>query len=453
MSTATEAPPASDAPAEARTASLPPGPRAPRAIQTLAWQSRPGPFLLRNRERYGDMFTITIGPEPPWVILADPDAVKQVFTGDPRLLHAGEGNEILRPILGNDSVLLLDEKPHMRQRKLMLPPFHGERMQRYGTLMQEIAEAEVDRFPRGEAFPLHPHMQAVTLEIIMRAVFGLAEGERLERLRDALRGLLDRLSSPAALVLVNIIGPDRIRRVNAVVQLLDTVDALLLEEIEDRRQADDLDEREDILSLLLQARFEDGEGLSDKELRDELVTLLTAGHETTATALSWGMERLVRHPEKLERLREEALLRDADAYEYADAVIKETLRLRPVLPVVVRRLQEDMEFGGRLLPAGVNVAPCIYLVHRRPDIYPEPERFLPERFLDQAAGTYTWFPFGGGVRRCLGAAFAMYEMRIVLQVMARRLRLSPSQPGREPTRRRAITLTPGRGGKVVAEVA
>jgi cytochrome P450 len=421
-------------------------------VQTLAWQSRPGPFLMRNRERYGDMFTMKVGTEPPWVVLSDPDAVKQVFTGDPRLLHAGEANNILRPILGDNSVLLLDEKPHMRQRKLMLPPFHGERMQRYGALMEQITEEEVARWPRGEAFALHPHMQAVTLEIIMRAVFGLAEGERLERLRDGLRGLLDRLSNVAALILINVIGPERTKRVNRVVDLMEEVDGLLLEEIQARRASDDLAERDDILSLLLQARFEDGEGLSDQELRDELMTLLVAGHETTATALSWGMERLVRAPEKLERLREEALASEA-TYDYADAVIKETLRLRPVLPVVLRRLQEDMEIGGRYLPAGVNVAPCIFLVHRRADVYPEPLRFLPERFLDDAAGTYTWFPFGGGVRRCLGASFAMFEMRIVLQVMARRLRLRAGQPEREPTRRRAITLAPGRGGEVVAEVA
>ena len=452
MSTTVAEPVATAATTDTVTPSLPPGPGLPRAIQTMAWQSRPGPFLTRNRERYGDMFSIKIGTEPTWVVLSDPDAVKQVFTGDPRLLHAGEANEILRPILGDSSVLLLDEKPHMRQRKLMLPSFHGERMQRYGSLMEEIAEAEIDRWPRGEALALQPHMQAVTLEIIMRAVFGLDEGERLENLRAALRKLLDRTTSVGTLLLVGILGPHRISRVNNIIRLLDAVDGLLLEEIADRRRSGNLEERDDILSLLLQARFEDGEGLSDQELRDELVTLLVAGHETTATALSWGMERLVRHPEQLDRLRAEAQS-DAEEFEYADAVIKETLRLRPVLPVVVRRLKEDMEIGGRLLPAGITVAPCIYLVHRRPDIYPDPLRFHPERFLEQSAGTYTWFPFGGGVRRCLGASFALFEMRIVLQAMARRLQLRAASPERERVRRRAITLAPGRGGEVVAEAA
>jgi len=284
----------------------------------------------------------------------------------------------------------------------------------------------------------------VTLEVIMRAVFGLREGERLERLRDALRSLLDRTTNPATMMLFNIIGVDGMSRFNRAIRLLENVDGLILDEIHERRGAADLAERDDILSLLLQARHEDGSPMSDRELRDELMTLLVAGHETSATALSWAMERLVRHPEALARLRE-------DGEEYADAVIKETLRLRPVLPVVVRRVKEPIEIGGRLLPAGVTVAPCIYLVHRRPDVYPEPLRFRPERFLHAKAGTYTWFPFGGGVRRCLGASFALFEMSIVLRVMARALDLRPVRPERERTKRRAITLVPGRGGEVVAE--
>ena len=304
---------------------LPPGPSAPRAVQTLAWTLRTGPFLDRNRARFGDQFTIKIGDEPPWVVLSDPEAVKQVFTGDPRLLHAGEGNVILKPILGEHSVLLLDERPHLRQRRLLLPPLHGERMQQYGELMRQVAEEEVARWPRGEPLVLHPRMQAVTLEVIMRAVFGLREGERLERLRVALRQLLDRTTSVATLMLINLIGPGKMMRVNSAIRLLDTVDQLIIEEVRERRGAADLAERDDILSLLLQARHEDGNEMSDRELRDELMTLLVAGHETSATTLSWALERLVRHPEQLERLRD-------GGDEYADAVLKETLRLRPVLP-------------------------------------------------------------------------------------------------------------------------
>jgi cytochrome P450 len=278
----------------------------------------------------------------------------------------------------------------------------------------------------------------------VRAVFGLREGERLERLRDALRALLDRTTNPATLMLINVLGPDGLLRLNKAMRLLEAVDALLLDEIRERRGAPDLADRDDILSLLLQARHEDGTEMSDRELRDELMTLLVAGHETSATTLSWALERLVRHPEQLERLRD-------GGDDYADAVLKETLRLRAVLPVVVRRVKEPIEIGGRLLPAGVNVVPCIYLVHRRPDVYPEPLRFAPERFLDTKAGTYTWFPFGGGVRRCLGASFAMFEMTIVLQVIARRLALRPTRPQRERVKRRAITLVPDRGTEIVAE--
>jgi cytochrome P450 len=443
MSTATATAPAAPQ-TFAGVPELPAGPSAPRAVQTLAWTLRTGPFLDRNRARFGDQFTIKIGDEPPWVVLSDPEAVKQVFTGDPRLLHAGEGNVILKPILGEHSVLLLDEKPHLRQRRLLLPPLHGERMQQYGELMRQVAEEEVARWPRGEPLVLQPRMQAVTLEVIMRAVFGLREGERLERLRVALRQLLDRTTSVATLMLINLIGPGRMMRLNSAIRLLDTVDQLIIEEIRERRGAGDLAERDDILSLLLQARHEDGSEMSDRELRDELMTLLVAGHETSATTLSWALERLVRHPEQLERLRD-------GGDEYADAVLKETLRLRPVLPIVARRVKAPIEIGGRLIPAGVTLAPCIYLVHRRPDVYPEPLRFAPERFLDTKAGTYTWFPFGGGVRRCLGASFAMYEMTIVLQVMTERLRLRPVRPQRERVKRRAITLVPGRGAEIVAE--
>ena len=306
---------------------------------------RTGPFLDRNRARFGDQFTIKIGDEPPWVVLSDPEAVKQVFTGDPRLLHAGEGNVILKPILGEHSVLLLDEKPHLRQRRLLLPPLHGERMQQYGELMRQVAKEEVARWPRGEPLVLQPRMQAVTLEVIMRAVFGLREGERLERLRVALRQLLDRTTSVATLMLINLIGPGKMMRVNSAIRLLDTVDQLIIEEIRERRGAGDLAERDDILSLLLQARHEDGSEMSDRELRDELMTLLVAGHETSATTLSWALERLVRHPEQLERLRD-------GGDEYADAVLKETLRLRPVLPIVVRRVKAPIEIGGRRSPPG-----------------------------------------------------------------------------------------------------
>ena len=425
---------------------LPPGPSYPRALNTLGWIFRPGPFLERCRERYGPTFTLPVAHEGTWVFMSGPDAIKQIFTGDPDLLHAGEANIILSPLLGDRSVLLLDEPEHMTQRKLMLPPFHGERMQRYGELMSEIAEREIRSWPVGRPFQVWPSMQAITLEVILRAVFGLREGERLERIRTALKEILDFVMDPKRMLTVAVLGPTRVQKVPLLRNALDPVDELLYEEIRLRREDPELGEREDLLSMLVQARHEDGAPMSDEELRDELMTLLVAGHETTATSLSWAVERLLRHPDKLARVKEEA---EAGEDAYLDAVIKETLRLRPVIPIVLRLLKAPMEIGGWELPEGVAVAPCIYLVHRDPDIYPEPRRFVPERFLENPPGTYTWFPFGGGVRRCLGASFAMFEMKVVLSALARHAALRPASPGSERVKRRAITWTPSRGAEAV----
>jgi cytochrome P450 len=371
-----------------------------------------------------------------------------VFTGDPEILHAGEANVVLRPFLGDHSVLLLDEPEHMNQRKLMLPPFHGERMQRYAELMAEIAEREIASWPTGTPLQVWPRMQAITLEVIMRAVFGVDQSARADELRAALRHVLDLVMNPQAMISVAIAGPGRVPRIPIFRRALRRVDELLYEEIAHRREDPELEAREDILSMLLQARHEDGSPMSDVELRDELLTLLAAGHETTATALGWAVERLLRHPEKLARLEDEA---EAGEDQYLDAVVKETLRLRPVVPIVLRKLKKPMEIAGHELPEGVSVAPCIYLVHRHPGVYPEPLRFRPERFLEQPAGTYTWFPFGGGVRRCLGASFALFEMKVVLTALARTARMRPADPAPERIRRRAVTLSPSRGTEVVVE--
>ena len=427
---------------------LPPGPRLPRAIQTLGWVTRPGPFMQRARERYGDTFTVRIANEGTWVFVCDPAEVKRVFTGDPSLLRAGEANAILAPVVGSESVLLLDEPSHMTHRKLMPPPFHGERMQRYGDLMSDATRAEVARWPVGQPFALWPRMQAITLEVIMRAVFGITETGRLEHVSDLLRGMLDWTTNPRRLARLALLGPQRLAGHAAFRSIMDPVDRAVLEEVRARRDTEDLADRDDILSLLLAARYEDGSPMSDGELRDELITLLVAGHETTATSLAWAFERLLRHPDKLARLTAE-VQEQGDGGPYLDAVVKETLRLRPVLPIVVRRLAEPMELGGYRLPAGVAVAPCIYLMHRRADVYPEPNAFRPERFLDEPAGTYTWIPFGGGVRRCLGATFAQFEMKKVLEVVLAESELAPSEPRDERVRRRAITLTPSRGASAV----
>jgi cytochrome P450 len=417
-----------------------------RPFQTAIWARHAQWMLSQCRARFGPIFTLDIAYEDTWVVVSDPELVKQVFTGDPKVFHAGEGNQILRPILGDNSLLTLDEKPHMSQRKLLLPPLHGERMQGYEQKMTEIAVREIESWPLGTPHKLRPRMQAITLEIILETVFGVHGGARMAELRDALRDFLDLTTNPVLIAPLLLVGPDRARRVPAFSRRIERVDELLHREIEERRVADDVAERDDILSLLVAARHEDGSPMSEVEIRDELLTLLVAGHETTATALSWAMERLARHPEKLERLRAEV---EAGEDAYLTATIQETLRLRPVIVIVARRLTEPVELGGYELPAGVSVTPSIHLGHRDPAIYPEPDRFLPERFLDNPPGTYTWLPFGGGVRRCIGASFAQFEMAVVLRELVSRRRVLPARPASERAFRRAITETPRHDAEVV----
>jgi cytochrome P450 len=423
----------------------------PSTVQGMIWYRRAQWLLDTCQARFGDMFTLRIAGEGAWVITSDPETIKQVFTGDPRLLHAGEANRILRPVLGPDSVLLLDDGAHLRQRRLLLAPLHGERMQGYGALMGEIAAAEIERWPLGEPYALRPRMQALTLEIILRAVFGVArEGPRMELLRSELRHVLDLVTDPLHGIALLALGPDRIVRVGRFRREVERIDGPIYQEIAARRAAGDLAQRDDIMSLLLQATHEDGSPMSDSELRDELVTLLVAGHETTANALAWAVERLCRHPARMGRLAEEVR---AGEETYLKAVVQETLRLRPVISIVLRRLKEPLELGGRLLPAGASIVPSIHLVHRRGDIYERPDEFLPERFLEaeggQAPGTYTWIPFGGGVRRCLGAAFAQFEMEVVLRELVLRRTVRPSRPGAERVYRRAITETPRHDAEVI----
>jgi len=443
-----------DAASRSGQATLPPRPDLSNFMMSVGFMLTPTRFLDSCRERCGDYFTLRPAADRQLVITADPAAVKQVFTGDPNLLYAGEGNVTLAPILGSASVLLLDGDEHLRQRRLLLPPFHGERMRNYGTVMEEVAERHIAGWPRGRRFAVLPSMQAITLEIIMRAVFGFEDAERRERIGDPLRRLLDMVGSRPRVVMMALTagrnGPLSPWRAFAAAR--EQADELLYAEIRARRADPHGADGDDIFSMLLAARDPDGQPLTDDELRDELMTLLVAGHETTATALAWALELLTRNPDALAKLVADE---GAGGGEYLDAVIKETLRLRPVVPAVVRRLQAPMEFGGWELPAGVHIAPSIYLMHRRPDLYPDPLAFRPERFLgDDPPGTYEWIPFGGGVRRCLGASFAMFEMKVVLRAALKAVRLR-AEPGRRPegVTRRAITFAPTRGGRVVVEAA
>jgi cytochrome P450 len=412
----------------------------PAAAQTFNWIVRPEAFMRESAARYGEVFTVRLAQIGTIVFVWNTDELKRIFTADRDVLRAGEANFSLEPVLGEHSVLLLDGGEHLRQRKLMLPPFHGERLVRYEELMRGITDRVIDSWPLRRPFRLQPSMQDITLDVILRVIFGLEASERTEDVRRLLKHMMAVSTRPWALVPVLRderwpVGPYATFR-----RAREKVDAAIYRLIGERRADPALEERDDILSMLMLARDDDGRPMTDRELRDELMTLLLAGHETTATALSWAFERLFRTPGALERLEDE---------RYADAVVKETLRLRAPIPIVARHAVEPFDVAGYEIPPGTFIAPCVYLTHRRPDLYPQPEEFRPERFLERSPDTYGWIPFGGGIRRCLGASFAGFEMKVVLQAIASRAVLEPERPESERTRRRAIVLAPGRGARAV----
>ncbi len=431
---------------------LPPGPRIPRLLQTLGFIFAGPRFLEACRRRYGNAVTFGTLFDERFVMLFDPALVKELFQGPHDQLHAGEANALLGPILGNRSVLLLDGAEHLRHRRMMLPPFHGRRMQAYADTMRESADLEIDSWPLGEPFSLMPSMQSLTLRVIMRAVFGFEPGAAEEELRRRIRDMIDPLARPRGVPLMLVLGrlgagrgTDRgaARRFDAARR---AVDEILFAEVARRRDDPQLSERDDVFSSLLLAVDETGDRLSDREIRDELVTLLLAGHETTATGLAWTFDLLLHTPVVLGRARE----RDD---EYLDAVVKEALRLRPVIPGVGRVVREEpFRLGGYVIPPGMEINPSIRMIHRRADLYPGPKEYRPERFLGpDAPDTYTWLPFGGGTRRCLGASFALMEMRIVVARILERAALRAADPEPEKVQFRGITLAPRNGVRVVLQ--
>jgi cytochrome P450 len=417
----------------------------------MLWLTRPVQVFESCARRYGDPFTLRLLLAGDLVYVADPEVVREIFTGDPAVYHAGEAYILMEPVGGPSSLFLLDEQRHLRMRRLLLPPFHGERLKGWAPLIEEMTEREIERWPLGEHFRLRRSTEALTLEVIMRIVFGIREPERAAELRR----LLPRLFEVNVALAPSFVMP-RLRRDlgpwspwGKFVRLRARIDELLLDEIgHRRREMEDGADHDDVLSLLLGARDEDGRGLSDAELRDQLITMLLAGQETTASSLAWAFERLLRHPAVLERL--EAELREGGT-DYLDAVIKETLRTRPVAAHVARRLTEETAVDGYRLPAGTVVAPSIYLIHRSPDLYPEPEAFRPERFENGGPDHYAWIPFGGGVRRCLGAALATLEMQVAIPTILRSVRLRPARPEPERITPLGVTLVPSRGAEVVVE--
>ena len=428
---------------------LPPGPSLPRVAQTAGFVLGGARFLEACRRRYGDAVTFGTLFDERFVMVFDPELVKQVFQGSGDRLHAGEANALLGPILGERSVLLLDGPEHLRHRKLLLPAFHGRQLTAHAQTMRECADREIDSWPVGEPFTLLGSMQSLTLGVILRAVFGFRPGPEESELRRRLRAMLDPLARPRGLMILNALVRRRRDPTAAAQGFMATrraVDELLYDEIARRRDQADLADHDDVFSALLLARDEDGEALSDAEVRDELLTLLLAGHETTATGLAWTLDLLLHDRRVYERAR------DGDD-AYLDAVVKEALRIRPVIPGVGRVVRDQpFALNGYEVPPGIEINPSIRTIHRRADLYPSPSSFAPERFLGRAApDTYTWVPFGGGTRRCLGASFAQLEMRIVLAQVLARTQLRALDKRVAKTQFRAITLSPKGGVRVMQE--
>ncbi len=427
---------------------LPPGPRLPRAAQTAGFMLVGPRFLEMCRRRYGGAVTFSTLFDSRFVMLFDPRLVKALFQGPADQLHAGEANALLGPVVGERSVLLLDGAEHLRHRRLMLPQFHGRRMQAYEDVMRDSADIEIDSWPVGEPFALFASMQSLTLRVIMRAVFGYEPGAAEDELRARLRRMIEPLARPRGLMMLALLirrSPDQ-AAARRFEQNRRAVDEVLYAEIARRRADPSLGSKDDVFSALLLAEDDEGNRLTDAEVRDELVTLLLAGHETTATGLAWTFDLLLHEPAIHKRARE-----GDDAY--LDAVVKESLRIRPVIPGVGRVVRgEPFRVNGYVIPPGVEINPSIRMIHSRGDLYPEPSRFRPERFLGpDAPDTYTWVPFGGGIRRCLGASFALMEMRIVLRRVLERTALRPASPKLDKAQFRGVTLAPKEGVRAIQD--
>jgi cytochrome P450 len=425
----------------------------PRAAQVLRFNQRQIEFVFKARRLLGQTFRMSgiVSGQP--VITSHPDHVKSLFTAKVELVPTLTSESPLRPVVGPNSVLTAQAPRHMRQRKLLLPPFHGEAIQRYVAMIEDVTEREIDRWPLRRPFSLAPRMQAITLDVIMAGIFGIEGRPRFGTaeygVRQATKQLLAASTWPLAQFaeLSNLGREEPVGFTRAGLQLLDRPTYAVIAK---RRRAGDLEERSDILSLLLRARTEEGEALTDQELRDELLTLVLAGHETTANQLAWAWERILRTPHAYQRLTDEARSDGDGAAEYVEATIHESMRARPVIPIVGRRVTVPWRLGDYAVPADTPVTLSILLLHHREDLYPDPFAFRPERFVGHKPGTYEWIPFGGGTRRCLGAALAMAEQRVVLTAMARRLDLEAADPAPEHAQHRNVTMIPEHGARVVA---
>ena len=432
----------------ATATSLPPGPRWPALVQTVALMRFRHRFVPWLHRRYGDVFTVRVLPRGSALVLfTRPEHAREIFAGDPEVFHAGEGNAVLGPIMGEHSVLLLDSTAHRRVRAQLMPAFNGAALRGYAAVVSDLARQEVDTWGPGVPFRSLDRMNALTLEVILRVVFGVTDEERLARLRPLVNATID--VSPVVLLTGGFRSLQRLGPWRTVRTTQRALDEVIYAEIADRRAAPDRAQRADVLSRLLGPADDGGgagEGLGDAEVRDQLVTLLLAGHETTATALSWALYELGRDPVRLARGQGAA---EAGDDAYLEAVVKESMRLHPVIPMVVRRLTAPVTVGGVRLPQGTNVGPSILVSHARRDSHRDPDAFRPERFLDGDVASHTWIPFGGGVRRCLGAGFALMEGVAVLREILLRVDVSLPPGAPDQPKVRNITSVPQRGARIV----
>ena len=433
-------------PKSATKGGLPPGPRAPGVAQNLAWFYRPIQFIEHCRKRYGRTFTIRLGPERNVVVIAEPELARAVIAGSPDVYRAGDANGILRPVVGPGSLLVLDGDKHMRHRRILLPAFGAAHATGFAQQVEAIAMERLRGWKPGENLALQAEMEAISFEAIMRIALASEPPERLDRFRGLVPDMMRRCASPFTILpyfrreLGGITPYARLRRV------LDQLDELFFAAIRERRAG--AEDGRDALSLLAAATDENGEPLPESEIRDELLTLIMAGYETTTSALAWSFERLLRSPAVLEHLLEQLERGDET---YLEAVVMEALRLRPVVPVVARKVSREVSLGQHTVPAGTVLMVSIYLLHRDPLLFEDPEEFRPERFLEFEHEGGAWVPFGGGVRRCLGASFAQLEMRVVLRTVLSNARLRAPDRVAEPVARRRFTFAPGRQARAVVE--
>ena len=418
-------------------------------LNTIKWQRDPVPFLEDASRRHGSVWMLRVLGGTTFVVVSDPALIEQMFTEDPAVLHGGEAKLMVgKTLLGGHSLLLIDGPEHTQLRKLMLPAFHGDRVERFRALMERECAEDLARWPLHEPISLLPRLQEITLNVIMRAVFGVREGADEDRLRARIHDLHAYAANPLKMVRLFVANTRGDRPPKSFAQVRAALDEVIHAEIERARTDERVDERDDVLALLVQARDEDGNPLTDEQLRDQMMTLLVQGHSSTAVALAWALERLLLNPPVLERLRAE-LRENGD--EYLEAVVKETLRARPSIPMTTRLVKQPYRLGGHDIEPGVTLVADIFTIHHREDLYPEPEAFRPERFLGQKEGKYTWIPFGGGTRYCIGRTFATTEMKAVLRTIVLQARLRLAEQGEEQIFRRATAFSPKRGVMAVLE--